>query len=421
MSNRLLSYPEDEAKSPSGRLRRAMEKAKQPPYVQYLPEDATVQLIESEQESSRRQLPRTSSSRCTKRTSLTVGVSVCLVAILICLASLLLVQGKPSSSAEPLTKFDLPDVVNLALLSSTENSITVTWEQPKTRFDYYWITISEQNRGKNATKEQHYMGSCSNGTTIHPSQNRVTCTNINACTNVTLTVHTQINGPPKRVSKGATMAIIFIAGQEPDAPKNITAIGISPTLTRLQWAPPSKMPGTRIAYTVKVCDSFPTCGRVLRDCKENETSHTWLEFESTVNTGYCIVVVANAHCGPRILRSPEAMFIFRTHSFRPSDVTDLKIIKVGEDFFTVNWTRPNDTFDYYSVKIDAFLKGTTWSNGSCADGTIIHRDRTELTCTDLEPRHLYMLQLYTHITGPPARTSRGASRFILTTTKLRQL
>ncbi|KAH7939958.1 hypothetical protein HPB52_019621 [Rhipicephalus sanguineus] len=123
------------------------------------------------------------------------------------------VSIRPSSSAEPLTKFDLPDVVNLALLSSTENSITVTWEQPKTRFDYYWITISEQNRGKNATKEQHYMGSCSNGTTIHPSQNRVTCTNINACTNVTLTVHTQINGPPKRVSKGATMAIIFIAGQ----------------------------------------------------------------------------------------------------------------------------------------------------------------------------------------------------------------
>ncbi|KAL1414183.1 hypothetical protein MTO96_007662 [Rhipicephalus appendiculatus] len=184
-------------------LRLAMENTKPPPYAQYLRGGGTVTPVKTEQE------PR-------------------------------------ASSTEPLTNKELPDVFNLTLLSSTKNSITVTWDRPKTRFDYYWISISDDNRENITSKKQHYTGSCSNGTIIHPSQNRVTCTNIDPCTNFSLTVRTHINGPPERTSKGAEIGGIFIAAEDPHAPKNITAVGISPTLTRLEWGPPLNMSGMRI-------------------------------------------------------------------------------------------------------------------------------------------------------------------------------
>ncbi|XP_037505151.1 tenascin-like [Rhipicephalus sanguineus] len=347
-----------------------------------------------------------------------MGVAACLAAILICLASLLLVHGKPSSRAEPLTKFDLPDVRNLVLLSSTDNSITVTWERPEVRFDYYWVSISADSREKNTTMKQHYMGSCSNGTIIHASQNRVTCTNIDACTNVKFTVRTHINGPPERTSEGATIGGIFIAGKDPDAPRNITAIGISRTLTRVQWAPPSNLTETQTVYAVRVCPNFTSCDGELNGCKENQTSHTWLEFESTVDTTHCVVVVANAQCGPRMLRSPKGMSVVRTPSFAPPDVTNLTIINVGAEFFTVGWTRPEAAFDYYSVELKSPEIQKLSSIGSCANGAIIHRDRTELTCTELEPWIIYELRLHTHITGPPARTSSGRTAVIVTNKKV---
>ncbi|KAH7969067.1 hypothetical protein HPB52_014291 [Rhipicephalus sanguineus] len=359
--------PQDEGESPSGGLWLVMENEKPPPYVQYLPGDGT---------------------------------------------------GKPSSSAEPLTKLDLPDVRNLVLLSSTDNSITVTWERPEVRFDYYWVSISADSREKNTTMKQHYMGSCSNGTIIHASQNRVTCTNVDACTNVKFTVRTHINGPPERTSEGATIGGIFIAGKDPDAPRNITAIGISPTLTRVQWAPPSNLTETQTVYAVRVCPNFTSCDGELYGCKENQTSHTWLDFESTVDTTHCVVVVANAQCGPRMLRSPKAMSVVRTPSFAPPDVTNLTIINVGAEFFTVGWTRPEAAFDYYSVELKSPEIQKLSSIGSCANGAIIHRDRTELTCTELEPWIIYELRLHTHITGPPARTSSGRTAVIVTNKKV---
>ncbi|KAL1473367.1 hypothetical protein MTO96_038738 [Rhipicephalus appendiculatus] len=302
----------------------------------------------------------------------------------------------------------------MTLLSSTDNSITVSWERPEARFDYYWVSIRQDNIEDDTIKKQHYIGSCTNGTIIHASQNRVTCTNIDTCTNVSLTIRTHTNGPPERTSKGAAIEGIFIAGKDPDAPTNITAVGISPTLTRLEWAPPLKMSGTRIAYTVKVCHNFTSCDRELSGCQENETPHTWLEFESTIDTKYCIVLAANAPCGHHVLKSSKTMSVVMTPSFAPPDATDLRIIKVGEDFFTVKWTKPKAKFDYYGVEVESNETQRVWSIGSCAKGTIIHTERTELTCTGLEPWHSYVFRLHTHITGPPARTSIGATRLVVT-------
>ncbi|KAL1414184.1 hypothetical protein MTO96_007663 [Rhipicephalus appendiculatus] len=106
-----------------------------------------------------------------------------------------------------------------------------------------------------------------------------------------------------------------------------------------------------------------------------------------------------------------------TPSFAPPDVTDLRIVKVGENFFTVNWTKPEASFDYYGVEVKSLEIHEVLNTGSCANGTIIHRHRSELTCTELEPWHKYVLRLLTHIAGPPARTSPGTTEVIVTKRK----
>lgn len=232
---------------------------------------------------------------------------------------------------------------------------------------------------------------------------------------------------------GATVNGIVIAGQDPDSPRNVTALGISPFLTRLQWSS-SEANITRrdSAYVVNVCHNFTSCdlNDSMDNCTEKKTTNAWLEFQSTINTKYCVSVMAIQQCGPHELKSPKAVSIIRTPLFSPPDVTGLRFVDAGEDFFSVKWTRPKASFDYYRVVVTKLLapsfiaedlKNSTQqpkkpaSAGSCANGTIIHPDQTELTCTGLTPKSSFIFRLHTHIIGPPERTSYGVKLYIRTT------
>ncbi|KAL1470090.1 hypothetical protein MTO96_040674 [Rhipicephalus appendiculatus] len=287
-------------------------------------------------------------------------------------------------------------------------------ERPQARFDYYWVSISGESEEKN---EKQYIGSCSNGTIIHASQSRVTCTNIDACTNVSFTVRTHSNGPPERTSKGVAIGSIFIAEKDPEAPKNITAIGISPLLTRLQWAPsPASINRNDIAYAVKVCTDFTSCDtdEGLNGCTEKETFDTWLEFESTMGTMYCIVLEAIEHCGPHVLRSSKAMSVTTATLFDLPDVENLELLSAMDNSITVAWKRPETSFDYYWISLRHDNEEMNASSkehriGSCSNGTIIHASQSRVTCTNVDACTNVSLTVRTHITGPPERTSLGAT------------
>ncbi|XP_054918504.1 tenascin-like [Dermacentor andersoni] len=399
-----------------------MENEKPPPYVQYLPADATVTLVAAEPVQSARSENRARSSWRTHKRIFLFCVPACLAASMTALTLFLFLGKKSSSNAENVKALDLPDVENLALLSIVGNSIVVTWKRPEAHFDYYWVSIREHSGKGNATVKQHHLGSCANGTIIHPTQNRVTCSNIDACTNVSLSVRTHENGPPERTSRGAEIGGIFIAGEDPDSPKNITVVGISPSLTRLQWTPPATL-SRMLRYTVKLCDNFTSCNadEPSSGCIDQETSQTWLTFESNVNTKYCVVAVASEECGPHALRSRPSVAEIWTPSFAPPEITDLRLVNVGENNFTVAWKRPMASFDYYRVVLNhierTFVPAVAVNVGSCAKGTILHPDQTEMTCSQLEPWNTYMFELQTHINGPPARSSDGVRTFINTNEK----
>ncbi|KAL1418025.1 hypothetical protein MTO96_026305 [Rhipicephalus appendiculatus] len=95
------------------------------------------------------------------------------------------------------------------------------------------------------------------------------------------------------------------------------------------------------------------------------------------------------------------------------DVTNLHLVSVGSNYFTAAWAKPKVNFDYYWIEVigvnshDIGVRPGTV--GLCVNGTIIHGDQTQVTCSHLQPCSKVTFNIRTHITGPPASTSHGVS------------
>ncbi|XP_075726458.1 uncharacterized protein LOC142768372 [Rhipicephalus microplus] len=115
------------------------------------------------------------------------------------------------------------------------------------------------------------------------------------------------------------------------------------------------------------------------------------------------------------ISSSTAVAEIRTPIIVLPDVTSLRLISVGSNNFTAAWTKPKVNFDYYWIEVigsnNDGTRVTLGTVGSCGDGTIIHRDLTHVTCTQLQPCSRVNFKVRTHINGPPARTSSGVSLY----------
>lgn len=291
-----------------------------PPYVQYVPSGASsssrfggvsIPASTSQQQAAYKPDDR----RWTLFKVVKVVLPACLVlaGIIVALLFLLRVVKEKEYPAPP-------EVANLTLVAVAGDSMTVTWERPEGRFDYYWIEVTDADGGGGGD-EHHRVGSCANGTIIHPDQTRVTCGHLKACTNVSISVRTHVTGPPERTSTAVELTDIFISGKDPDPPTNITLSDASASRSSLVWEPPAVVSGVMAGYTVNICDASGSCDAEadLSGCKELETSVAWLEFDSTVDTTYCVLVEANANCGSEVLSSRPASAQVRTPSFAPGD------------------------------------------------------------------------------------------------------
>ncbi|KAH7933331.1 hypothetical protein HPB49_011571 [Dermacentor silvarum] len=312
--------------------------------------------------------------------------------------------------------FDLPDATNLRLLSAAENCITVAWERPQARFDYYSLSIVDDENEGHGDAQNELVGSCGNGTIIHPNQTWATCPNLEACTKVSITLRTHRNGPPERTSRGVSLQGIFIPGEDPDPPKNITMVGKSPSLTRLQWEASAKVDGRLLVYTVKICDTFKSCSGEanMQGCIELQAQETWLDFDSRVDTKYCVLVTTSAQCGDQVLNGRAAVAEIRTPVPVLPDVTNLNLKAVDNHYITVAWDPPRGTFDFYWLDVtneNDNEKGSLQKHnvGSCGKGTIIRAEETQVTCGPFEPCSNISVTVGTSIKGPPARSSTGTT------------
>ncbi|XP_075727528.1 uncharacterized protein LOC119165286 isoform X2 [Rhipicephalus microplus] len=311
--------------------------------------------------------------------------------------------------------FDLPDVSNFRLLSAVDSSVTVAWRKPDARFDYYWVSVDGEV-DQRSSGEKVTPGSCANGTILHPDMTQLTCTSLKACARVDITLGTHRNGPPEHTSRGVRLQGIFIPGEEPDPPKNITTVGKSSSLTRLQWEPPGKVPGRFLAYTVNICTTFESCGKEDKtsNCTELETCDTWLNFRSSVDTKYCIMVVTRSQCGEHVLRSRPAVAEMRTPLFDLPDVTNLDLVAADNHYLTVAWDQPRLSFDFYWLNVTGGFENGNDSLSlrtarACGNGTIIHPQQTQVTCGPFDSCSSVDVTIRTYNKGPHELMSKGTT------------
>ncbi|XP_075727609.1 fibronectin-like isoform X2 [Rhipicephalus microplus] len=281
----------------------------------------------------------------------------------------------------PERETDLPDVTDLKLLFAGHNAVTVAWKKPEARFDYYWLSVSAEKDGVN---ELGTVGSCGNGTIIHPDQTRVTCMNLEPCDRVNITLRAHRNGPPVHTSRGVCLQDIFIPGKEPLPPRNVRIIPVSSTLTLLYWDYPDNVSSAIESYNVKICRTFRRCGPAENQsfCEEHVTAQTRLKFNSTADTPYCVLVSANKTCGIDKIRSQPAVAELRTPIFVA--VRNLTVSYVGDDNFTLTWQKPEGCVDNYTVMVtdNSDRSRGNASNGlvSCNKGGVITSSQTSVTC-----------------------------------------
>ncbi|XP_075530892.1 uncharacterized protein LOC142563992 [Dermacentor variabilis] len=118
-------------------------------------------------------------------------------------------------------------------------------------------------------------------------------------------------------SKPSSCDEIAAAYSDPVPPFGITMVSLSPSQAVLRWQPPPKVFGVLTGYTIEICDTFAQCDadENVAGCFEHHTSEAWLKFETTVDTPYCVLVIANMQCGVTIISSRAAAHEIRTALF----------------------------------------------------------------------------------------------------------
>ncbi|KAL1458806.1 hypothetical protein MTO96_043453, partial [Rhipicephalus appendiculatus] len=151
-----------------------------------------------------------------------------------------LITGRPVA-AEIMAHFSAsPRVTNLSLVSAKDRSFTLSWKRPREKFDYYRVQVT---------------------------------------------------------SSGGVLNVV------PDSPNNVSIMGISPSLSRLQWEPPENVSDNLRDYTVRICSWHWPCDaeRDLTVCSEHGTSNNWFDFETKEGTFYCVHVKASTLCGDQVI------------------------------------------------------------------------------------------------------------------------
>ncbi|KAL1479913.1 hypothetical protein MTO96_051482 [Rhipicephalus appendiculatus] len=180
----------------------AMEDHKPPPYVQYHSSDASVKLVDADPALSQTSQRVSRIRRCSTVKSLGVALTVCLITTLAALTLLFLWRSELSPKTEQLKSAALPDVTNLNLVAADNHYITLAWDQPQVKFDYYWLEVTDRNAHENGSLKKRRPSTCGNGTIIHPEQTQITCGPFDTCSSVSVTIRTYSKGPPELTSAG---------------------------------------------------------------------------------------------------------------------------------------------------------------------------------------------------------------------------
>nr|XP_037273726.1 uncharacterized protein LOC119165752 [Rhipicephalus microplus] len=183
-------------------------------------------------------------------------------------------------------------------------SITTSWSRPEYQFDFYKLEMTEDKLDANGRTYRANLGSC--GISKYARNETVTsCGDFEGCTHVNLEIFAYSHGPPDHARLVSGVEGIFVPGQDPDPPSNLSMVQISSATTRLHWEPPVKLHGRFHGYTIKKCEKFTSCerGESMHACSESHTLEEWLDIINYINSKLCVLVIARARCRSQTLSS----------------------------------------------------------------------------------------------------------------------
>ncbi|KAL1471226.1 hypothetical protein MTO96_040035, partial [Rhipicephalus appendiculatus] len=143
-----------------------------------------------------------------------------------------------------------PDVINLRLVNVGPNNFTAAWTKPKVNFDYYWVEVNSVKSHETGITPGT-VGSCVNGSIVHPEQTQVTCSGLQPCSKVKFTVRVHITGPPARTSYGISLHDILIPALVPPEATNLQLGTTGADTFVLAWRRPQ---ACFDYYTIEVVD-----------------------------------------------------------------------------------------------------------------------------------------------------------------------
>ncbi|KAL1472277.1 hypothetical protein MTO96_039446, partial [Rhipicephalus appendiculatus] len=302
----------------------------------------------------------------------------------------------------------LPDVANLKFGDVESNHFTLSWTPPLGHFDYYWVESYAVGNSRDILKPLR-VGSCSNGTVIHRDQSEITCDHLKACANVSITVHTKVKiGTDYATSTGTKLEGILIPGEELPDVAYLKLGDVESNHITLSWTSPlGHFDYYWVeSYSVGNSRDIPRPLRV-GSCSNGTVIHRDQSEITCDHLKACANVSITVHT--KVKRGTD---------YATSPGTKLEGIlipgeDVGPDHFTVSWVPPVAPFDYYWLEVygsgDASDTLTPHYVGPCANGTIVHRDQTQITCDMFKPCSNVSITLHTHAKGTTELRSAGAT------------
>ncbi|KAH8029393.1 hypothetical protein HPB51_000178 [Rhipicephalus microplus] len=233
-------------------------------------------------------------------------------------------------------------------------SITTSWSRPEYRFDFYRLEMTEDKLDANGRTYRANVGSCAISKYAR-NETVTSCGDFEGCT------PRDFRAEPRAARKRKALV-----------PKvaNVTLIDVGPDYFTVSWIKPAV---SFDYYWVEVL--------YIGDESDMLTPHRISEY------------------GPQTTVLP--------------DLDNLTLVDIGPDHFTVSWMHPVAQFDYYWLEVykrdDGSDTITPQRVGSCANGTIVHREQTQITCDMFKPCSNVTITLHTQAKGTSEFVSTGAT------------
>ncbi|KAL1414199.1 hypothetical protein MTO96_007677 [Rhipicephalus appendiculatus] len=306
----------------------------------------------------------------------------------------------------------LLEVENLTVTAIGDDSFTVSWKRPLGSFDNYVVDVVLENIAevKNTDSKVQSIGSCLPRTLMNEGQTSITCNNVPACSNVTVTVHTQDNEAHQRESQGISVPV-FIHGGAPEefsvyrAYYDFTSVGL--------FIDVSNVSSCQVGACYVQLDDGASSGEKLQCHLVSETQRgVYLRGLETGKPYKYRVSLQNPY------NFKEAVRVITVIAQSLPEVKGLSVSAISDDSFTVSWERPHGTFDKYIVEVTNNLEDHEDDNstdseeqgvGSCLTRTLMNPNETSITCDNVPACSNVTVTVLTQSNKTRPRTSQGVS------------